>query len=148
MKCLNCDNEMVEKLAQTPRGPVYYDVCEACGGTWFDPGEMDAMVLPRYQSVEVASRDKAHGVSEPLRKCPRCNEQWLSKVFFLAYSQILLDHCENCRGFWLDGGEFKRINQELGELAPPRASLLQAGLSAVVQSIDPFALICGFFSYP
>ena len=40
----------------------------------------------------------------------------MRKVFFLALSDILLDHCDNCRGFWLDGGEFKRINQELGGL--------------------------------
>jgi Zn-finger nucleic acid-binding protein len=121
MKCLSCRGEMLEKLAQSPRGPVYYDVCEACGGIWFDPGEMDAMVLQRvYQSVELESRDMAKGVSESLRRCPRCADQWLDKVFFLTYSEILLDHCDNCHGFWLDGGEYERINLELAEIRSKR----------------------------
>ena len=36
MKCLSCHGEMVEKLKQTRRGAVYYDLCEACGSIWFD----------------------------------------------------------------------------------------------------------------
>ncbi len=116
MKCLTCHQEMVEKLEQTRRGPVYYDVCEACGGMWFDFGELDAMVFQLYQSVEASSRDKADNVSEPVRQCPRCENQPLLKVFFLRFSNILLDYCENCYGFWLDRGELRRINKELADL--------------------------------
>ena len=116
MQCLNCRHEMAEKLQQTRRGPVYYDLCEACGSIWFDAGEMDAMVLPLYRSVEASSLERPNGVSEPLRNCPRCDNHWMRKVYFLALSDILLDHCDGCRGFWLDGGEFERINRELAEL--------------------------------
>ena len=147
MDCLGCGGKMAEKLRQTPRGPVYYDVCPSCGGIWFDVGEMDAMVLPLYRSVEVASRDKAEGVSEPLRKCPRCQNQWLSKVFFLAYSQILLDHCQNCRGFWLDGGELKSINRDLSELRSQRG-LFEEGLNLMGPLLSPADLISSFFSNP
>ena len=116
MKCLSCGQNMVTKLARTPRGPVCYDVCQSCCGIWFDAGEMDATVFQLYGSVERSSTDKAEGVSEARRDCPRCPNQVLDKVFFLAYSDILLDYCRTCHGFWLDGGEYKRINQDLREL--------------------------------
>lgn len=116
MKCIGCCREMAERLEQTPRGPVYYDVCDNCGGMWFDVGEMDAMVLQVFDSVESSSRNKAMGILEPIRKCPRCKDRWLDKVFFLAYSEVLLDYCRTCRGFWLDGGELELINQNLKEL--------------------------------
>lgn len=120
MKCPNCRQKMVEKLEQTPRGPIYYDLCEACGGIWFDAGEMDAMVLQVFDSVEASSIDKASGIPEALRQCPRCKDQWLDKVFFLAYSNVLLDYCRTCHGFWLDGGELDLINQDLRELKGER----------------------------
>ena len=120
MKCLSCHQKMVEKLEHTRRGPIYYDVCEACGGMWFDVGEMDAMVLQVFDSVEVSSRDKAKGISERRRNCPRCPDQPLDKVFFLTFSKVLLDYCRTCHGFWLDGGEFELINEDLRELKESR----------------------------
>jgi Zn-finger nucleic acid-binding protein len=150
VKCLGCRRKMVEKSKETPRGLVYYDVCDACGGIWFDVGEMDAMVLQLYESVEKASRDRAEGVSEPPRKCPRCKNQWLDKVFFLAYSQILLDHCEKCHGFWLDGGEFKRINRELADLKSRRGPY-EKGLQRMEPLspfLNPLDLIWAFFLDP
>ena len=53
------------------------------------------------------------GVEEQVRGCPRCNGVDLDKVFFIGYSDILLDRCPNCGGFWLDGGELQKINKEL-----------------------------------
>lgn len=123
MKCLACGAEMTEETTQTKRGLVSCDVCEVCSGIWFDAGEMDAVVLQLYRSVEASSRDKAEGISEQQRRCPRCADQWMAKVFFLAYSEILLDHCENCRGFWLDGGELDLINQNLRQLESQRGRI-------------------------
>jgi len=107
---------MTEKMEQTRRGLVRYDVCEACGGIWFDRGEMDAMVVQWHPSVEDASRDETKDVSEPSVRCPRCENQMLNKVVFMNYSKIVLDHCRGCHGFWLDGGELDLINQDLRSL--------------------------------
>jgi len=107
---------MAEKLVRTPRGSVHYDICKSCRGIWFDAGEMDVTVFQYYESVERSSTDKVEGLSEAKRNCPRCANQVLEKVFFLTYSDILLDYCRTCHGFWLDAGEFKRINEDLREL--------------------------------
>lgn len=100
VKCLACGAEMTEERTQTRRGLVSYDVCEVCGGIWFDAGEMDAVVLQLYRSVEASSRDKAEDVYEKRRRCPRCGNQWMDKVFFLAHSDILLELPRFLAGWW------------------------------------------------
>ena len=33
----------------------------------------------------------------------------MKKVNFLDFSNIVLDYCENCGGFWLDKGELSKM---------------------------------------
>jgi len=117
MKCLNCDSEMMNNLVQTKTDQIAYDICEACGSLWLDAGELDKMALQVDGSIEYCSYDKAQGGAEPSKKCPRCEDTALDKVSFIG-SDIVLDHCRNCRGFWLDGGELDLINRELEEIMP------------------------------
>ena len=35
---------------------------------------------------------------------------------FVDYTGIILDHCPQCRGFWLDGAELESINEEIRRL--------------------------------
>lgn len=44
---------------------------------------------------------------------------------------FLLDHCQNCRGFWLDGGELKSINRDPSELRSQRG-LFEEGLNCPI----------------
>jgi Zn-finger nucleic acid-binding protein len=37
----------------------------------------------------------------------------MRKVEFIIYTGIILDYCVRCGGFWLDGKELDRINQEV-----------------------------------
>jgi len=118
MKCLNCSEEMMNHLVQTKKDQISYDLCEACGSLWLDASELDKMVFQVEGSIESSSRRNAEGVSEPARHCPRCEDTLLDKVFFIGYSDILLDRCRNCGGFWLDGGELDLINRELADIMP------------------------------
>ncbi len=40
----------------------------------------------------------------------------MQSVHFLEYTDVLLDFCRRCEGFWLDGGELDRINEELNKI--------------------------------
>ncbi len=118
MKCLNCNEEMMNILAQIKKDQISYDICEACGSLWLDAGELDKMAFQVTGSIEYSSKDKAEGISKPARKCPRCEDTTLDKVIFIGYSDIVLGRCGNCGGFWLDGGELDLINKELEEIMP------------------------------
>lgn len=118
MKCLNCGEEMVNYLAKTEDDQLSYDICESCGSLWLDKGELDKMAFQVDGSIEYSSEREVGESDEKIKMCPRCENYKLSKVFFIGYSDIVLDHCENCGGFWLDGGELDLINKELEKVMP------------------------------
>jgi len=118
MNCLTCNQEMVNNLVQTKDNQISYDICESCGSLWLDAGELDKMAFQVDGSIEYCSKDKAEGISEKTRSCPRCDGIELDKASFIGHSDIVLDHCKNCGGFWLDGGELDLINKELTAIMP------------------------------
>lgn len=118
MNCLTCNQEMINNLVQIKDDQISYDVCESCGSLWLDSGEFDKMAFQVEGSIEYSSLRKAEEVSEKTKNCPRCDGIQLDKVFFLGHSDILLDHCGNCNGFWLDGGELDLVNRQLESIMP------------------------------
>ncbi|MCD4784590.1 MAG: zf-TFIIB domain-containing protein [Candidatus Eremiobacteraeota bacterium] len=118
MKCLNCGEEMVNYLAKTEDDQLSYDICESCASLWLDKNELDKMAFQVDGSIEFSSEKESPEIQEKTKMCPRCENHKLSKVFFIGYSDIVLDHCENCGGFWLDGGELDLINKELEKIMP------------------------------
>lgn len=115
MNCLNCRAEMMNNLVQTRKDQIAYDVCEACGSLWLDRGELDKMAFQVEGSIEYCSTDKVEGAGATAKDCPRCEDTTLDKVSFIG-SDIMLDRCGNCGGFWLDGGELDLINKELADI--------------------------------
>ncbi len=118
MKCLNCDAEMMNHLVQTKNDQIAYDLCEACGSLWLDAGELDKLAFQVDGSIEFSSKEPAENTLESKKKCPRCDNMVLDKVHFIGYTDIVLDRCGNCQGFWLDGGELDLINSTLEKIMP------------------------------
>jgi len=102
----------------TKNAELSYDVCEKCGSLWLDRGELDKMAFKVAGSVEFCSEEEANIGEQTSRNCPRCDDFQLSPVRFLGETDIILNHCRNCGGFWLDGGELNLIDQELVRIMP------------------------------
>jgi len=118
MNCVNCGEKMTHRVAGVKNDHLAFEICESCGGLWLDKGELDKMAFQVPGSIEYSSEKLAEEVDEPVKFCPRCKGLGLSKVYFLSYSDIVLDHCRNCDGFWLDAGELGQINKELEDIMP------------------------------
>ncbi len=118
MKCSNCGEEMAHYTIVSKNASISYDVCKTCGSLWLDGGELDTMAYQIDGSIEYSSKTQAEVAGTEKMKCPRCEESELEKVFFLGCSDILLDRCAQCGGFWLDSGELDLINKELQEILP------------------------------
>lgn len=131
MKCLSCNAEMMNNLVQTKKDQIAYDICEECGSLWLDAGELDKMAFKVAGSIEYCSKEKTEDVSEPAKKCPRCDNTALDKVFFVGYSNIVLDYCGNCGGFWLDGGKLDLVNKQLEKIMPVKGK----GFSEFVNNV-------------
>jgi Zn-finger nucleic acid-binding protein len=86
---------------------------------FLDHGELNRIAEPtsgdlEYSTVHMESFE--HSDAFEVTSCPRCRDVEMSKVEFNIHTGIILDYCEDCRGFWLDGTELGRINEEVREL--------------------------------
>jgi Zn-finger nucleic acid-binding protein len=94
-----------------------YDVCESCGGLWLDRGQLDKVAYQVEGDIEYCSTEEA-AVPDSSKLCPRCPGEHLRRVKFLGNDSIILERCENCHGFWLDGGQIDQIDKELAGIMP------------------------------
>ncbi len=118
MKCLNCGEKMTTHLVNKKGDYITFDICKSCGSLWLDKGELDKMAFQVQGSIEYSSERIAENTGEKIINCPRCENEQMQKVYFIGYSDIILDHCNNCGGFWLNAGELDQINKELESIMP------------------------------
>jgi Zn-finger nucleic acid-binding protein len=118
MKCLNCGAEMMNHFVETKKQKISYDICEKCGSLWLDKGELDKLAFQVDGSIEYCSRDQIPGKGQNVKACPRCDGVTLENVAFVGNSDIPLDRCPNCEGFWLDGGELNLADRYLEKIMP------------------------------
>jgi uncharacterized protein len=109
---------MTNDVLRLGRSDVFYESCRACDGRWLDAGELGAMVALSSTGVECFSHEPRPDITESPRQCPRCRDVALSKVLFLDWAPITLDHCDSCHGFWLDGGELDAVKDVLRAIVP------------------------------
>jgi len=83
-------------------------------------GELNKIAEPTQGDLEFST---LHGESfrhedafGPI-PCPDCGAGPMDKVEFIIHTGVVLDHCPACGGFWLDGREYARINEEVRALA-------------------------------
>jgi Zn-finger nucleic acid-binding protein len=120
MTCLDCGKEMASYEVHTSSTTATYDVCEACGGLWLDKGELDKVADQVDGDIEYCSTEvSATPASDKV--CPRCPSEHLLKVKFLGDDAIILERCDNCGGFWLDGGQIDQIDKQLAGIMPVKS---------------------------
>jgi Zn-finger nucleic acid-binding protein len=97
------------------------DVCPKCQGVWMEQDEVRKLVrylsIPEYSNVdEILNNWEASehlGTapkdfwSEGKFQCPKEGAQ-MQKHYF-AGSNIGVDQCHVCKGFWLEGGELQAV---------------------------------------
>jgi hypothetical protein len=71
------------------------------------PGDLEFSTI----DLDTFQHDDDHGQIA----CPR-DGSMMSKVDFNVDTTIILDYCNSCRGFWVDGKELERINDEVKRL--------------------------------
>ena len=115
MICPRCD----QKTRKIKESEVVVDVCDKCRGLFLDKGELNKIAEPtegdiEYSTVAIETFDHQDKFKDIY--CPKCKGTEMKKVDFIIYTDIILDYCESCEGFWLDGGEYLRINDEIRQL--------------------------------
>lgn len=109
MNCPHCPHPLGS--IDTAQGPTV-DFCTHCGGTWYDDGELEAVLgLPRQFRIHRAAFDPAPGPD-----CPRCTTE-MEEVSWPEQSPVRVDVCRSCHGVWLDRSELAQLRTAKGK--PP-----------------------------
>jgi len=117
LKCPGC-HDVLERKNYVD---VSTDECPKCGGVWLEKGEMGIVATSGSSDEEsTAASHIAHSSTEKNRPCPRCSKQPMIKTLLWECSDVELDHCEKCKGFFFDKGEIQSMNKELQELHPEK----------------------------
>lgn len=115
MRCPRCEVET--EVIHHERVDVHS--CPKCGGTFLDRGDLNRVAEPTPGDLEYSTLDHdsfEHADVFGPTDCPRCGHTPMKKVEFNVHTGIILDYCDRCGGFWLDGRELDRINDEVRRL--------------------------------
>lgn len=93
---------------------VRVDLCEDCGGVWFDNFELKKFDEKHEAGGEslielMAQHARADLELSERLKSPRHPEIVMMRRFFSPRKQIEIDECPQSGGIWLDAGELARI---------------------------------------
>lgn len=118
MCCPRCSVKLRE-VGMGATSKVLLDVCPKCHGLWLDKGELDQLDKSIWANVEdhpfhLAESDHKQAV------CPKC-EIDLKPVSPADFSDVIVDRCPTCDGFWLDNGELDRM-QDVATAIDSKAS--------------------------
>jgi Zn-finger nucleic acid-binding protein len=114
MNCPRDDTPLEMKTVnQTP-----VQTCSKCGGMFLEHGQLNRIADPTPGDLEFSTVDLdslQHDDEYGPIDCPRGHSR-MAKVDFNVDSKIILDYCATCGGFWVDGNELARINEEVKQL--------------------------------
>src|SRR5687767_10770367 len=106
MKCPKCRTESMDVFYV--KG-VALERCSSCSGTWFDARELSQLLEQDARQVSLLRRERDNQELEGKKGfCPRDGSELL-RVYSSINQSVIIDACADCRGIWLDGGEFEKL---------------------------------------
>jgi len=88
-------------------GRVILDVCSRCQGLWLEATELNQLDGSVWVNLEDHAFHENPG-DHARCNCPRCRVP-LKPVSATDLSDVILDKCPACSGFWLDSGELELL---------------------------------------
>jgi Zn-finger nucleic acid-binding protein len=106
MNCPKCVGAVLRPMSV--KG-VEVDHCPDCGGIWFDPAELGALLELDSSSLRPLTGGAANPqANTQAARCPR-DATPMIRVASARKRTVILDTCPRCRGLWLDGGELAEL---------------------------------------
>src|SRR5689334_25353742 len=108
MNCIKCDGTLrrIEVGGAGERGVLTHDEvvevdqCDACGGIWFDSGEL-RRVLGKKSVAALRTMAKVSEEDDAKRgRCPRCKGDGKLVQVASVTTDIHIDTCSVCGGQW------------------------------------------------
>ena len=110
MNCSNCQNE----LNPIDFRGIVINECPNCHGRWFDRDELQKAKDNTDEDLcwldfDPFDKKERHfnNIPDEGGVCPKCSEKMIKLAY--ANSGVVIEKCEQCRGVWLQDGEFRKI---------------------------------------
>jgi len=106
VKCPKCRSDT---LADFNIDDVVVNRCSSCDGIWFDAHELSQLLAEDARQVAQLRRGSLREELDGKKGvCPRDHGELL-RVYSAVDKSVIVDACPDCRGIWLDGGEFAKL---------------------------------------
>jgi Zn-finger nucleic acid-binding protein len=106
---MNCPKCRTPSLNHFAVQEISVDRCSSCDGIWFDAHELSRLLAEDARQVASLRRGSVREeVAGKQGLCPRDGSELL-RVYSAIDRSVILDACAECRGIWLDGGEFQKL---------------------------------------
>jgi Zn-finger nucleic acid-binding protein len=110
---LDCPNDG-NRLDRRSFHRTTIDFCETCGGSYFDKGEVEALLEAGVNEQEfnikgvVSFRD----YSSPVGTCPRCDGMMETVTRSSEHKDYHIYVCKDCRGIWMNKNIYQAIKEK------------------------------------
>jgi len=110
---LDCPNDGSRLDRRSFHGTTI-DFCETCGGSYFDKGEVEALLEAEVNEQEfnikgvVSFRD----YSSPVGTCPRCDGAMETVTRSSEHKDYHIYVCKDCRGIWMNKNIYQAIKEK------------------------------------
>jgi len=112
----------LEEVKLGKKRPLVIDRCFACGGLWFDKGELTEAINKEIWDTAEFELEEELFDDEELKQgvdldkieiiCPRCKgDKKMIKMPSSRNKNVVIDYCEKCAGIWLDAGEYNEMRK-------------------------------------
>jgi len=107
-------------MVETKAKDAFLDVCEKCGGQFFDSGEMFAAFGIKADPSYWDRPETGGTVKQGTLKCSACHTPMLIQDVAHGGKHVEIDRCSKrgCGGIWLDKGEVETIMAIGDSMAP------------------------------
>ena len=106
MRCPKCRTESMNVFSVEG---VALERCSSCSGIWFDARELSQLLEQDARHLSSLRRGRDSKELEGKKGfCPRDDSELL-RVYSSINRSVIIDACADCRGIWLDGGEFEKL---------------------------------------
>jgi len=108
MNCPKCGNVLISKTVKTAAsGSIEVDLCETCGGVYFDRGEVNRITK---QDADRLSNTHTHGtMHDGTNHCPKCGASLERYWGESVPSDVYVLRCPDCSGTWFSHDELQKF---------------------------------------
>jgi Zn-finger nucleic acid-binding protein len=110
---LDCPNDGTRLERRSFHGTTI-DFCDTCGGSYFDKGEIEALLEAGVGEQEFNTKqvNSFRDYSSPVGTCPRCDGAMETVTRTSDYKEYHIYVCKDCRGIWMNKNIYQAIKDK------------------------------------